>query len=46
MDFSVYKNEDGLPYVRAAKQRIAEGLQFTLDEGGIYRYGTEEGKRN
>ena len=28
-DFSVYKNEDGLPYVRAAKQRIAEGLQFT-----------------
>ncbi len=28
-DFSVYKNEDGLPYVRAAKQRIAAGLQFT-----------------
>jgi len=28
-DFSVYKNEDGLPYVRAAKQRIEAGLQFT-----------------
>jgi len=28
-DFSVYANPDGLPYVRAAKQRIAAGLQFT-----------------
>jgi len=28
-DFSVYKNEDGLPYVRAAKQRIERGLGFT-----------------
>ena len=26
---SVYANPDGLPYVRAAKQRIAAGLQFT-----------------
>ena len=26
---SVYANPDGLPYVRAAKQRIASGLQFT-----------------
>ena len=25
----VYSNPDGLPYVRAAKQRIAAGLQFT-----------------
>ena len=28
-DFSMYANPDGLPYVRAAKQRIAAGLQFT-----------------
>ena len=28
-DFSVYKNENGLPYVRAAKERISRGLQFT-----------------
>jgi len=28
-DFSVYANPDGLPYVRAARQRIAAGLQFT-----------------
>jgi len=28
-DFSVYSNPDGLPYVRAAKQRIDAGLQFT-----------------
>ena len=28
-DFSIYSNPDGLPYVRAAKQRIAAGLQFT-----------------
>ena len=28
-DFSVYANPDGLPYVRAAKQRIVAGLQFT-----------------
>ena len=26
---SVYANPEGLPYVRAAKQRIAAGLQFT-----------------
>ena len=26
---SVYANPDGLPYVRAAKQRIEAGLQFT-----------------
>ena len=25
----MYKNEDGLPYVRAAKQRIERGLGFT-----------------
>ena len=29
VDFSVYSNPDGLPYVRAAKQRIARGLGFT-----------------
>ena len=30
MDFSkVYANPDGLPYVRAAKERIRRGLQFT-----------------
>ena len=28
-DFSIYSNPDGLPYVRAAKQRISAGLQFT-----------------
>ena len=28
-DFSIYANPDGLPYVRAARQRIAAGLQFT-----------------
>jgi DNA polymerase I len=27
--FDVYVKEDGLPYVRAAKERIARGLQFT-----------------
>tara|TARA_B100000131_G_scaffold323238_1_gene380793 strand:- start:315 stop:2960 length:2646 start_codon:yes stop_codon:yes gene_type:complete len=27
--FDVYANEGGLPYVRAAKERIARGLQFT-----------------
>ena len=25
----MYKNENGLPYVRAAKERISRGLQFT-----------------
>ena len=30
VDFSkVYDNPDGLPYVRAAKERISRGLQFT-----------------
>ena len=29
VDFSVYANPDGLPYVRAAKKRIERGLQFT-----------------
>ena len=29
VDFSVYSNPDGLPYVRAAKQRIERGLGFT-----------------
>jgi DNA polymerase elongation subunit (family B) len=30
VDFSkVYKNPDGLPYVRAAKERIRRGLPFT-----------------
>lgn len=28
-DFGIYSNPDGLPYVRAAKQRISAGLQFT-----------------
>jgi len=27
--FDVYANPDGLPYVRAAKERISRGLQFT-----------------
>jgi len=27
--FDVYVKEDGLPYVRAAKERISRGLQFT-----------------
>jgi len=27
--FDVYANPDGLPYVRAAKERIDRGLQFT-----------------
>ena len=27
--FDVYANEEGLPYVRAAKERIGRGLQFT-----------------
>ena len=29
VDFSVYSNPDGLPYVQAAKKRIARGLPFT-----------------
>ena len=29
VDFSVYANPDGLPYVKAAKQRLARGLNFT-----------------
>lgn len=29
VDFSVYTNPDGLPYVKAAKQRMARGLNFT-----------------
>jgi len=29
VDFSVYSNPDGLPYVQAARKRIARGLQFT-----------------
>lgn len=29
VDFSVYSNPDGLPYVQAAKKRIDRGLQFT-----------------
>ena len=29
-DFSVYKNEDGLPYVRAAKQRIERVYSLLL----------------
>ncbi len=29
VDFSVYANPDGLPYVQAAKKRIARGLPFT-----------------
>ncbi len=28
-DFGVYANPDGLPYVQAARKRIARGLQFT-----------------
>ena len=29
VDFSVYSNPDGLPYVQAARKRIARGLPFT-----------------
>ena len=29
VDFSVYSNPDGLPYVQAARKRIARGLSFT-----------------
>jgi len=29
VDFSVYSNPDGLPYVQAARKRIERGLQFT-----------------
>jgi len=45
-DFSMYSNPDGLPYVRAAKQRISAGLQFTpgMKVGYIITEPREEDK--
>ena len=45
-DFSVYANPTGLPYVRAAKQRIEAGLQFTpgMKVGWIVTPPKEEDK--